>query len=69
MKTYKEILAEENEIIKLKPAKNDQEIYDRIELLKKKGIKALSGSRNQKTDILVDTKNLKKAKEILKKFI
>lgn len=63
MKTYKEVISEVASI-KMKPAKNDQEIFDRIEKLKKAGIDAQS-SAESKTHILVNTRDLKRAKKIL----
>ena len=66
MKTFKDFLTEaQTAVIELQPAKNDQEIYDRLAKLKKAGIDAQSGSRNVKTDIIVNSRDAAKAKSIL----
>lgn len=54
-------------VVKVQPAKNDQEIHDRINALKKAGIEASSGARNSLTDILVNKDKEKEAKDVLKK--
>jgi len=49
-----------------KSAKDDQEIHDRLQVLKDAGIKAKTGSRNSSTDILVNDKDYKKSIDLLK---
>jgi hypothetical protein len=67
MKTYKEIL-ENNIAIKLKRAKTDQEIYDRLQKLKDAGIKAFS-SAEASTHILVNKPDAVKARKILNNIL
>jgi len=57
----------ENDLIIIDPPMaDDQEIHDTIQLLKDKGLKAVSGSRNFHTDILVSSGKKKQALKILK---
>lgn len=52
-------------IVVSKPMKTDQEKYNVIDILRRSGINASSGSRNSETDILVDKFDTDKAINIL----
>ena len=66
MKSFKDyVTMNEAATITLPKAKNDQEIYDRLKLLKDAGIEAQSGGRSAHTDINVSSKDVAKAKKLL----
>ena len=72
MKSFKQFVNEASgrTLILVKPAKNDQEIFNRLKELEDAGIQyADSGSRNPKTDIIVGDADATKAKSILKSIL
>lgn len=52
-------------VLSLPPAHDDDEVYQRLQVLKRAGITAMSGARNAATDILVPAKDIHVAQRLL----